>query len=75
MQFTWHLVYICVADATLTFETELMSVHKKSAAPDILFRILRFFIIPVGIICAVYYVYNKNRKAPGKREAARRKKR
>ena len=67
----WHFV----ADATLTFETELMSIHKKSATPDIVFRILRFLIVPIGIICAVYYVYNRNRKTPSKREAARRKKR
>ena len=63
------------ADATLTFDTELMSLHKKSAVPDLLFRIVRFLVIPLGIICAVYYVYSKNRKAPTKREAARRKKR
>lgn len=70
MLLMWHL-----ADATLTFETELMSIQKKSAVPDILFRILRFLVIPVGIICAVYYVYTKNRRVPSKREAARRKKR
>jgi len=70
MLLVWHL-----ADATLTFETELMSIQKKSAVPDILFRILRFLVIPVGIICAVYYVYTKNRRVPSKREASRRKKR
>jgi len=70
-----NVVCVCAADATLTFETELMSLNKKSAASDLFFRILRFLVVPVGIICAVYYVYNKNRKVPSKREAARRKKR
>ena len=64
-----------VADAKLTFETELMSLRKKNETPDLLFRVLRFLVIPFGIICAVYYVYNKNRKVPSKREAARHKKR
>jgi len=55
------------ADATLTFETELVSINKKPA-PDILFRVLRILVIPFCVVCAIYYVYTKVRKAPTKRE-------
>jgi hypothetical protein len=63
-------------EATLTFDTELISVKKKPS-PDILFRLIRFLLVPAGVLCAVYYVYTRARKAPTKRElreATRRKK-
>jgi len=71
------IVVIFIADATLTFETELVAVNK--ASPDIAFRVLRFFVLPFGAVFIVYYIYSKNRKgAPSKRdgrESLRRKKR
>jgi hypothetical protein len=67
---------LIVADATLTFETELIAINK--ASPDILFRVLRFFVIPFGVVFVVYYIYSKKGKTLSKREArdsTRRKKR
>ncbi|KAK6167775.1 hypothetical protein SNE40_021726 [Patella caerulea] len=45
-------------DATLIFETELMSLKHKGVE-DILFKTLRFLSIPALILYVIYYLYNK----------------
>ena len=57
------------ADATLTFETELVSVQKQGGTDDYnVFGLVQFVAVPAGILLLVYYIYDKYRKAPTKKE-------
>ena len=55
------------ADATLTFETELVSL-KKRAVEEVFMRTIRFLAVPVAVVISIYYLYDKYRKAPTKRD-------
>jgi len=57
------MLYVFLASATLTFDTELISINKKPTE-EILLRVFRFFILPVAVICAVFFMYNKFKKDP-----------
>ena len=59
--------YVISAEATLTFETELVSLEKKSAEESF-FKLLRFFAWPAAIVVAIYYVYDRYKKTPTKKE-------
>lgn len=62
------------AEATLTFETELVSLKKKPIE-EVIFKTLRFLAIPVAVIWVVYYLYGKFQKLPTKKELKEEKRR
>lgn len=62
------------AQATLTFETELVALNKKPIE-EVILRTLRFLAAPVAVIWAVYYLYNRYQKLPTKRELKEERKR
>jgi len=61
-------------DATLTFDTELVSLKKKPIE-EVIFRTLRFLAIPVSVLYVVYYLYGKFQKLPTKKELKEEKRR
>lgn len=76
-----HLAYgsqghppVIPAEATLTFETELVALKKKPM-DEVIFRTLKFLAAPVAVILAVYYMYSKYQKLPTKRELKEERKR
>ena len=65
-KFLFHCHFIS-ADATLTFETELVSL-KKRAGEQIIVRVIRFLAVPMAVIISIFYLYDKYKKAPTKKE-------
>jgi len=58
-------------DATLVFQTELVSIQKRGAGDDWFYRILRFVLVPAAIVSAVYYIYTRTKKQEPQRKHGR----
>jgi len=59
-------------DSTLIFQTELVSIQKREGAgDDMLYRILRFVLVPAAIITAIYYIYTRTKKQEPQRKHGR----
>lgn len=69
LRYNSHIDYFpsFLADATLTFETELVSL-KKRAVEEIFVRTIRFLAVPVAVVISVYYLYDKYKKSPTKKD-------
>jgi hypothetical protein len=59
------------ADSVLLFETELVSLEKKSGGGlDIsgIFGAIQFLSVPAVVLYLLYYIYDKYNKEPTKKE-------
>ena len=63
------------ADATLLFETELVSIQKSGGASSIDFQaLLQLLAVPAVIMYIIYYLYDKYKKEPTKKDLKEEKK-